>query len=95
AIVSDTGQPLAELPMIGGVERQRMLVEWNRNAQPYPAEQCVHQLIEDQTARSPDAVALVHGTQELTYAQLNCRANQLARYLREQGVGPEVLVGVA
>ncbi len=95
AIVSHTGQPLAELPMIGGVERQRMLVEWNRNAQPYPAEQCVHQLIEDQAARSPDAVALVHGTQELTYAQLNRRANQLARYLREQGVGPEVLVGVA
>ncbi len=95
AIASHADEPLAELPMIGGVERQRMLVEWNRNAQPYPAEQCVHQLIEDQAARTPDAVALVHGLQEMTYAQLNRRANQLARYLREQGVGPEVLVGVA
>ncbi|WAH56505.1 amino acid adenylation domain-containing protein [Pseudomonas silvicola] len=95
AIVDHTEQPVAEFPLIGATEHQQIVVDWNRTAQPYPAEQCVHQLVEAQAARTPDAVALVHGEQELTYQQLNGRANQLARHLRELGVGPDVLVGVA
>ncbi|MFP3499099.1 AMP-binding protein, partial [Pseudomonas sp. SIMBA_059] len=56
---------------------------------------CVHLLIEAQAARTPNATALIFGDQHLTYQQLNRRANQLAHHLRERGVGPDVLVGVA
>ncbi|WP_245217839.1 non-ribosomal peptide synthase/polyketide synthase [Pseudomonas eucalypticola] len=95
SLVGDSERCIAELAMLSVDEQQQILVDWNRTAQPYPAEQCVHQLVEAQAARTPDAVALVHGEQELTYQQLNGRANQLARQLRELGVGPDVLVGVA
>ena len=61
---------------------------------PYPTHQCVHQLFEEQVRRSPDAVALASDTSELTYAQLNARANRLAHLLRAAGAGPESLVGV-
>ncbi len=95
AIVEHADRPVGQLPLLGAAEHQQIVVDWNRNAQAYPAEQCVHQLVEAQAARTPDAVALVHGEQELTYRQLNQRANQLAHLLRERGVGPDVLVGVA
>ncbi|QKZ07661.1 non-ribosomal peptide synthase/polyketide synthase [Pseudomonas eucalypticola] len=94
-LVEDAQQALGEMQLLKGDEQQQILVDWNRTAQPYPAEQCVHQLVEAQAARTPDAVALVHGEQELTYQQLNGRANQLARHLRKLGIGPDVLVGVA
>ncbi|WP_220634943.1 non-ribosomal peptide synthetase [Georgfuchsia toluolica] len=55
---------------------------------------CVHELFEQQVARTPDAVAVVFGERQLSYRQLNERANQVAHYLRRRGVGPEVLVGV-
>ncbi|MDR0278078.1 MAG: amino acid adenylation domain-containing protein, partial [Paucimonas sp.] len=61
----------------------------------FPGEQCIHQLIEAQAARSPQAVAVSFAGEQLTYAQLNSRANQLAHKLREQGVGPDVLVGLS
>ncbi|GAA1973153.1 non-ribosomal peptide synthetase [Kitasatospora viridis] len=61
---------------------------------PYPTDLCVHQLFEATAARTPDAVALVDGPAELTYAQLNARANQLAHLLRSRGARPESLVGV-
>jgi len=60
----------------------------------YPQGQCIHQLFETQVERTPDAVAVVYEDQQLTYSQLNRRANQLANYLRGRGVGPEVLVGI-
>lgn len=59
-----------------------------------PKEACIHRLFEAQVARTPDAIAVVFGEEQLTYAQLNKRANQLAHYLRRAGVGPEVRVGV-
>jgi amino acid adenylation domain-containing protein len=57
-------------------------------------DQCIHQLFEQQVERTPHAIALRFEEQQLTYAELNARANQLARYLRALGVGPEVLVGI-
>ncbi len=54
----------------------------------------IHELFEAQVERSPEAVAVVHEGQQLTYRELNCRANQLGRYLRKMGVGPDVLVGI-
>jgi amino acid adenylation domain-containing protein len=70
------------------------LVESNEMASNDSRERCVYELFEAQAERVPDAVALVCGEQRLSYAELNARANRLARLLREWGVGPEVTVGV-
>jgi len=72
-----------------------MLVEWNDTAAPYPEELCIHQLVETQVARTPDAVAVVFEDQQLSYRELNQRANQLAHHLQGLGVGPETLVGIS
>ena len=94
AVVADPGLRLSELPLLSASERHQLLVEWNATSTPYPADRCVHQLFEEQAARTPEAVALVYEEQELTYRQLNERANQLAHHLQRLGVGPEVLVGL-
>ena len=76
-------------------ERRQVVEEWNRTAVAYPREQCVHELFEAQVARTPDAIAVVFEDQQLTYGELNRRANRLAHYLRaEYGVGPEVRVAL-
>jgi amino acid adenylation domain-containing protein len=85
---------ISDLQLLSEHERALLLVHWNATQADYPQELCVHQLFEQQVERTPDAVALVFGEQALTYTQLNQRANQLARYLQELGVGPEVLVGL-
>ena len=85
---------IAILPLLTAVERQQLLVEWNATHQAYPSDQCLHHLIEAQVERTPEAVAVMWEDQRLTYKELNVRANQLAHYLRKQGVGPEVLVGI-
>ncbi|MDG9931285.1 amino acid adenylation domain-containing protein [Pseudomonas sp. GD04042] len=94
-LIADAERPLAELSMLAEGERQRVLGPWSRTADSHPAALCVHQLIEAQVARTPDATALVCGSQSLGYAELNRRANQLAHALRARGVGPDVLVGIA
>jgi amino acid adenylation domain-containing protein len=75
-------------------ERHQLLFEWNDTQADYPKDTCIHQLFEAQVERTPDAVAVVFEGQQLTYKQLNCRANQLAHYLQKLGVGPEVLIGI-
>jgi amino acid adenylation domain-containing protein len=75
-------------------ERYQLLVEWNNTTTDYPNNTCIHQLFEAQVERTPDAVAVVFEDQQLTYRELNYRANQLAHYLQTLGVGPEVLVGI-
>ncbi|MFZ6180955.1 non-ribosomal peptide synthase/polyketide synthase [Nannocystis pusilla] len=72
----------------------RRLAAWNDTAVAYPPAQCVHTRFEEQAARTPDAVALVFGVRQLTYRELDERANQLAHHLRELGVGPEVRVAL-
>lgn len=67
---------------------------WNNNQTFYPKDKCIHQLFESQVERTPEAVAVVFENEQLTYKDLNCRANQLARYLQNVGVGSEVLVGI-
>ncbi|MFK3789065.1 amino acid adenylation domain-containing protein [Pseudomonas piscis] len=71
-----------------------IIAGWNATDHPYPLDLCLHQLIEQQVLRSPDAVAVAFADQCLSFAQLNARANRLAHYLRELGVGPDSLVGV-
>ena len=80
--------------LLSSEEQQRLLVELNETTAPFSQRKCVHQLFEEQVERSPNAIAVRCGAEELSYRELNVRANQLGRYLREMGVGPEVLVGI-
>lgn len=75
-------------------ERQQLLVEWNSSATDYPRRSCVQQLFEEQVQRTPEAVAVIYEDEQLSYQDLNRRANQLAHHLRVLGVGPEVRVGL-
>ncbi|NEQ97715.1 MAG: amino acid adenylation domain-containing protein, partial [Cyanothece sp. SIO2G6] len=75
-------------------ETQRLLVDWNQTQRSYPRHACLHQLIEAQVNRTPDAIAVVFGGDRLTYRQLNQRANHLAHYLQDLGVKPDQLVGL-
>ncbi len=88
-------RPLSELPLLAASERQQLLREWNDKASGYPRESCLQQLFEARVARHPRAVAVVGDDGELTYGELNRRANRLAHRLIELGVGPEVPVGIA
>ena len=85
---------VSALPLLTEAERQHLLVEWNATAVSYPPDVTVHQLFEAQAERTPDAVAVASEEGQLTYDELNRRANQLAHYLRKRGVGPETLVGL-
>lgn len=93
AIVADPEQKVSRLPMLSAAE-QRQFAEWNRTETEYPRELCMHELVEAQVARTPDANAVEHGTLSLTYRELNRRANQLAHFLRKRGIGPESKVGI-
>ncbi|AOM39409.1 non-ribosomal peptide synthetase [Xenorhabdus hominickii] len=73
----------------------QQLAEWNQTEQPFSDNVGIHQLIERQVQRVPNAVAVEFGQQSLTYAELNQRANQLAHFLIQQGVGPEICVGLS
>ncbi len=84
---------LSELPLLTR-EEQEQFREWNQTSSEYEHEKCVQQLVEMQAARQPEAVSVIYGAEQITYRELNARANQLAHYLRRRGVGPEVRVGV-
>ncbi len=93
-IVADPGQNIATLPLLTPQERHQLLIEWNDTEADYPADKSIHQLVEEQAERTPDAVGVVYENRGLTYRDLNAKANQLARYLKKLGVGPDVLVGI-
>ncbi|MHC8319523.1 non-ribosomal peptide synthase/polyketide synthase [Pseudomonas sp. GB2N2] len=95
SIVADPQQRVGELALLDANEQQQVLVDWNHSAADYPTDRCIHQLIEAQALRTPQATALVFDGQSLDYAQLNRQANQLAHRLIELGVGPDRLVGIA
>ncbi|MEZ4860212.1 MAG: 4-hydroxyphenylacetate 3-hydroxylase N-terminal domain-containing protein [Caldilineaceae bacterium] len=106
--VSLNGNGQSSLPVAGtpvsAAERHQMLVEWNATTTDYPKERCIHQLFEEQVARTPDAVAVVAevglahapaaNKTALTYRELNERANQLAHYLQQVGVGLNTQVAI-
>jgi amino acid adenylation domain-containing protein len=93
AIVHDPQQPLSTLPLLSKAEQQQ-LDQWNQTQRPYPTDRCIHQLIEAQVGRTPDAIALIDGTRSWTYRELNDRANQLAHYLQRLKVQPNTAVGI-
>ncbi|MBI5649978.1 MAG: amino acid adenylation domain-containing protein [Chloroflexi bacterium] len=94
AIVANPELPITTYQYLSTTELHQLLVEWYATDADYPAHLCAHQLIEQQGARAPDAIALTFGAQDMTYRELDARANQLARFLRARGVGPESLVGL-
>ena len=75
-------------------DREKLMVDWNDTASDYPRHLCIHHLFEQEAARRPDAVAIRFSDEQLTYRQVNERANQIAHRLRKLGVGPEVMVAV-
>jgi amino acid adenylation domain-containing protein len=94
AFIVDHTRPIGDFALVSDDERQRLLVEFNDSAAPYPAHQTVVALFEAQVARTPDNVAAVRGQESVSYAELNRRANRLAHYLHQQGVGPETAVAL-
>jgi amino acid adenylation domain-containing protein/thioester reductase-like protein len=92
-IVANPDSRLSELPILTELERRQILELWN-SSYINTSQQCIHTLFEAQVTQTPDAVAVVDLEEHLTYAQLNQRANQLARYLQTLGVKPEVVVGI-
>ena len=93
-IVTHPKQRLSDLPLLTEAQQHQLVVDWNDTQTNYPMDQCIHELFEAQVERSPDAIAVIFEDQQLTYRELNQRANQLAHHLRSLGVGPEVLVGI-
>ncbi|HEY7559872.1 MAG TPA: amino acid adenylation domain-containing protein [Candidatus Binatia bacterium] len=93
-IVADPNQHISELAILSAVEQHQLVIEWNGTAAGYPKDKCIHELFEEQVERTPDAVAVTFEGQQLTYQELNTRANRLAAQLIILDVGPEKLVGI-
>jgi len=93
-IVADPDRPISTLPVLTEPERHQLLVEWNDTKREYPKDECIHELFEKQADKTPDAVAVVFEGQQLTYRELNRRANHLADHLRQLGLGPGAAVGI-
>jgi len=94
AVIADPDRPIGALDILPESERRRMLDDWNRKTDVFDAATSLHERFEAQAARSPHAIAIEAGETRLSYAQLDARANALARRLRRHGVGPEVRVAV-
>ena len=91
--VANPDRAIDELPLVSDKERQQLLVEWNQTAVECPRA-LVSEMFEAQVDRTPEALAVIAGRERLTFWELNQRANQVAQYLRERGIGPESLVAV-
>jgi amino acid adenylation domain-containing protein len=94
SIVANPDQSISDMPLMTQAEQHQLLVEWNNTQSSYQQNSCVHKLIEAQVERDPQAIAVVYGDTQLSYEELNKRANQLARSLRSLGVGPEKAIGI-
>jgi amino acid adenylation domain-containing protein/non-ribosomal peptide synthase protein (TIGR01720 family) len=95
AVASNPDQQITSFPILSDVEKRQILVDWNNTSTGRSLKTPVHELFEDQVASNPDATALLFEDQELSYYELNRRANQLAHHLRAMGVGPETIVGIS
>jgi amino acid adenylation domain-containing protein len=93
-IVANPEQRISKLPLLNDAEKHQLLVKWNDTRAEYPKDQSIHELFEEQVERTPEAVAVVYEDQQMTYRELNQKANQLAHYLGERGVRAEALIAV-
>ena len=94
AAVADPKQPVGQLPLMSQEEREQVLYGWNDTKEEYGEAQCVQEMFEQQVRKTPGAVAVVYEGEEMSYEELNRRANQLGHYLRGLGVGAEVRVAL-
>ncbi|MEM7537924.1 MAG: amino acid adenylation domain-containing protein, partial [Chloroflexota bacterium] len=94
-IIDNPAQPIAQLPLLTTAEYRQIVYEWNDTAVDFGEPQTIHALFEQQVTRTPDAIALIFEQQQLTYVELNTRANQLAHHLRQLGVQADTLVALA
>jgi amino acid adenylation domain-containing protein len=93
-IARDAGASVGDLALLSEVERKQMLVEWNDTALDYARDANIAELFAAQVSRTPDAVAIVHGTERMTYRELDAAAEAIAGRMRRAGVGPDSLVGI-
>ena len=93
-IVANPNERIATLPLLTEAQRDEIVALGRGELSDFPREQTIQQLFEQQVERTPDDVALIYDDERLSYRELNARANQLAHYLRSQGVGPEVRVAI-
>ena len=93
-VTVESSTRMSEMPLLSPQDHSRIVEAWNATETPYP-DKCVHELVEDQVNRTPEAVALQFGDRHLSYRELNCRANRIARYLRRRGVKPGDLISIA
>ncbi|MBN9232097.1 MAG: AMP-binding protein, partial [Legionella sp.] len=94
ALLEEPAERLSELALVGEKERNQLRL-WNETQHDYPKDKTVYQLFEEQAEKTPNNSAIIYEGEELTYQELNERANQLAHYLRSHGVGPDTLVAIA
>jgi amino acid adenylation domain-containing protein/thioester reductase-like protein len=93
-IASGTQCRLADLPMLSEQEQGKVIKQFNATHTPYPQGTLIHEMFEEQVKRTPSATAVVYGQQSLTYAEVNTKANQLARLLKSKDIGPNKIVGI-
>jgi amino acid adenylation domain-containing protein len=93
-IVAQPEAEVSQLPLLTAAEIEQQLVQWNDSGVEYPRNLTLHQLCEAQAVATPEAIAVVYEDEQLTYRQLNERANDLAEQLRQFGVGPDTVVAV-
>src|SRR5207344_1630099 len=93
-VAAGESQAVDCLTMLGDAERQQILHQWNATRTEYPRHRFVHELFEQQVKKTPEAVAVAQEGRELSYRELNARANQLAHYLRTLGVKPDARVAI-
>lgn len=94
SIADAPAKKLGALELMSEAEKKKVLIEWNRTEAKFRSDACVHQIIEEQAAKTPDGIAIVFENTSYTYKELNARANQLAVHLKKLGIGPDKLVGI-
>jgi amino acid adenylation domain-containing protein len=93
-VVEDVTRCIGQLPLLTDAEREQILVTWNLTEQPFAQTKCVQDLFQEQVESSPEAIAAVFEDEQLTYRQLNDRANAVAAHLQALGAGPEARIGI-
>ena len=93
-ILRDSSGPLANISVLTGSERQKLLVDWNSNTKQFDRSATIHSLFSAQAVRTPDATAIAFENESMSYGELDKRTNQLAHHLQELGIGPESRVGI-
>ncbi|MEH2375580.1 non-ribosomal peptide synthetase family protein [Nostoc sp.] len=94
SVINNPEQLISKLNLLSDRTLNELLFEFNKTEADYPQNKCIHNIFAEQVERTPNNIAVIFNKQQLTYAELNRRANQLAHYLQHLGVGAEVLVGI-